>query len=308
MDKLKAMATFVQIAEHGSLTAAARATDSSLPAVVRTLAALEAHLRVRLFNRTTRRIALTDEGRRYLDSCRRVLSAVSDAETELNEGASEPAGPLLVTAPVQFGQMYVAPAVTRFALRHSQVDCRVMLTDSVVSMVDQGIDVGLRIGALEDSTLVAQTLGSIRRVVVASPDFLAAHGTPAHPQELAGARCVRFTGGSAPWWTFHDGERRLQVTAGGNLEFNHIAPATDACVAGAGFGMFMSYQVASLVAAGRLVIVLEAFEPPPRPVSIVYPHARGLPMRTRLFIDWLRQDLAARAGPGGPGGPFDTPA
>ena len=305
MDKLKAMATFVQIAEHGSLTAAARATDSSLPAVVRTLAALEAHLRVRLFNRTTRRIALTDEGRRYLDSCRRVLSAVSDAETELNEGAAEPTGPLLVTAPVQFGQMYVAPVVTRFALCHPQVDCRVMLTDSVVSMVDQGIDVGLRIGALEDSTLVAQTLGSIRRVVVASPDFLAAYGTPAHPQELAGARCVRFTGGSAPWWTFHDGERRLQVTAGGNLEFNHIAPATDACAAGAGFGMFMSYQVASLVADGRLVIVLEAFEPPPRPVSIVYPHARGLPMRTRLFIDWLRQDLAARAGPGGP---FDAPA
>lgn len=303
MDKLRAMATFVQIAEHGSLTAAARAMDSSLPAVVRTLAALEAHLRVRLFNRTTRRIALTDEGRRYLDSCRRVLSAVSDAETELNEGATEPAGPLLVTAPVQFGQMYVAPAVTGFALRHPQVDCRVMLTDSVVSMVDQGIDVGVRIGALLDSTLVAQTLGSIRRVVVASPDFLAAHGTPAHPQELAGARCVRFTGGSAPWWTFHDGERRLQVSAGGNLEFNHIAPATDACVAGAGFGMFMSYQVASLVAAGRLALVLEGFEPPPRPVSIVYPHARGLPMRTRLFIDWLRQALADRAGPGGP---FDT--
>jgi DNA-binding transcriptional LysR family regulator len=303
MDKLKAMATFVQIAEHGSLTAAARAMDSSLPAVVRTLAALEAHLRVRLFNRTTRRIALTDEGRRFLESCRKVLSDIRDAETALNEGAAEPAGPLFVTAPVQFGQMYVAPAVTRFALRHPQVSCRVMLTDSVVSMVDAGIDVGLRISALDDSTLVAQTVGSVRRVVVASPDFLAAHGMPAHPLDLAGSRCVRFTGGSTPWWTFHDGERRLQVTAGGNLEFNHIAPASDACVAGAGFGMFMSYQVASLVAAGRLVVVLADFEPPPRPVSIVYPHARGLPMRTRLFIDWLRQDLDARAGPGGP---FDT--
>lgn len=292
MDTLRAMRAFVNIAEQGSLTAAARALDSSLPAVVRTLAALEAHLGVRLMNRTTRRIALTDEGRSYLESCRQVLSAVQDAEEALKEGAAEPSGPITLTAPVQFGLMHVAPVVTRFALRYPQVKLRVLLYDRVVNMLEEGIDVGVRIGTLDDSSLIARPLGAIRRVVVASPGLIAAHGEPAHPDALRGVPCVRFTGASSLAWSFHIDGRAVTVPVAGNLEFNHIAPAVDACAAGAGFGLFLSYQVRPYLARGTLHIVLREFEPPPRPVHLVYPHARLLPGRTRLLLDWLARELA----------------
>jgi DNA-binding transcriptional LysR family regulator len=296
MDTLRAMRAFVNIAEQGSLTAAARALDSSLPAVVRTLAALEAHLGVRLMNRTTRRIALTDEGRSYLESCRQVLSAVQDAEEALKEGAAEPSGPITLTAPVQFGLMHVAPVVTRFALRYPQVKLRVLLYDRVVNMLEEGIDVGVRIGALDDSGLIARPLGAIRRVVVASPGLIAAHGEPAHPDALRGVPCVRFTGASSLAWSFHINGRAVTVPVAGNLEFNHIAPAVDACAAGAGFGLFLSYQVRPYLARGTLRIVLREFEPPPRPVHIVYPHARLLPGRTRLLVDWLARELGDDSG------------
>ncbi|WP_374341741.1 LysR family transcriptional regulator [Methyloversatilis sp.] len=291
MDTLRAMTIFVEIAEQGSLTAAARVLDCSLPAVVRTLAALETHLGVRLMNRTTRRIALTDEGRSYLESCRQVLSAVQDAEDALKEGASEPSGPIVLTAPVQFGQMYVAPAVTRFALRHPRVKLRVLLYDRVVNMLEEGIDVGVRIGALEDSGLIARPLGAIRRVVVASPHLIAERGEPRHPDALRGAPCVRFSGASSLAWSFPINGRSVTVPIASNLEFNHIAPAVDACAAGAGFGLFLCYQVRPQLEQGTLRVVLKDFEPPPRPVHIVYPHARLLPGRTRLLVDWLAREL-----------------
>jgi DNA-binding transcriptional LysR family regulator len=206
MDKLKAMQIFVSIADEGSLTAAARAMNSSLPAVVRSLAALEARLGLRLFNRTTRRISLTEEGRHYLQSCREVLAAVENAETALTAEAAEPGGQLTVTAPLLFGQMYVAPAVTRFVQRHAKMRVSLVLLDRVVNLLEEGIDVGIRIGPLEDSTLVAQPLGRVRRMVVASPEYLRRHGTPRHPRDLLKANCVRFSGGTVPWWTFHEGK------------------------------------------------------------------------------------------------------
>ena len=291
MDKLKAMHTFLRIADEGSLTAAARAMDHSLPAVVRSLAALEAHLGVRLFNRTTRRISLTEEGKRYLENCRQVLAAVEDAETSLTAEAAEPAGKLTITAPVLFGQMYVAPAVTRFVQCHTKMRCNVVLLDRVVNLLEEGFDVGIRIGPLEDSSLIAQPLGSIRRMVVASPDYLRRHGLPKHPKDLLRANCVRFSAATGPGWTFHEGSKKFNVAVTGNLDFNHAAPAIDACVAGLGFGMFISYQVAPYLQQKRLKIVLEKFEPPPRPINVVYPHARLLPTRTRVFIEWIRQEL-----------------
>lgn len=291
MDKLKAIQTFVQIAEHGSLTKAASAQQSSLPAVVRTLAALEAHLGARLFQRTTRRIALTEEGRCYLESCRHVLSAVEEADGALSSGVREPAGLLTVTAPVLFGHMHVAPAVTRFLQRYDKMRCSVLLHDRVVNLLEEGIDVGIRISPLEDSSLVALPLGSIRRVVAASPDYLRRFGVPKHPNDLRLANCVRNNAGSGPNWGFHDKGRAFNVPVKGNLDFNHVAPSLEACAAGMGFSRFFSYQVAPYVRQERLVLVLEEYEPPPRPVSIVYPHARLLPARTRVFIDWMREEL-----------------
>jgi DNA-binding transcriptional LysR family regulator len=291
VDKLKAMNTFVRVAEGGSLTAAAKALDLSLPAVVRSLAGLEAELGVRLVNRTTRRLGLTAEGREYLGRCRTVLAAVEDAEAALDVGDVEPRGELSITAPVAFGQRYVAPAVTRFVQRHPKVHASVELHDHVVSLHDERIDIGVRIGVLQDSSLVAWRIGSVRRVVVASPAYLRRHGTPRHPRALADVNCVRFRGSRTPWWVFHEGGETLDVSIRGNLEFNHVAPAADACVAGAGFGMFISYQVADLVAAGRLRIVLEAFEPPQRPIHVVVPHGRLLPRRTAAMVEWLRREV-----------------
>ena len=292
MDRLKAMQTFVQIAEQGSLTKAADALDSSLPAVVRSLAALEAHLGVRLFHRTTRRISLTEEGRRYLDSAREVLAAADAADRALTLDAAEPAGRLTVTAPVLFGHMYVAPAIVRFLKRYDKMRCSVLLHDRTVNLLEEGIDVGIRISPLEDSSLVAQQLGSIRRVVVASPAYLRQHGIPRHPRELLRANCVRIHP-SAPVHFREAGRgRSFAVAAKGNLEFNHIAPAVEACAAGMGFGTFFSYQVLPHVAQGRLKLVLEDFEPPPRPVSVIYPNARLLPARTRAFIDWMKTEFS----------------
>lgn len=294
MDKLRAMQTFVRIVDKGSLTAAATSLGTSLPAVVRTLAALEAHLQVRLLNRTTRRLALTEDGRSYLDSCRRILATIDEVEAGLTTRQVELAGHLTVTAPMLFGQMYVAPAVTRFVQRYPAVHCSVNFADRVVDLLEEGVDVGVRIGPLRDSTLIAQPVGRIRRVVVATPAFLRKHGVPRHPEDLAREPCLRFSNGNPHWWTFQDDGRVFQVQVTGNLEFNQTAPAVAACAAGAGFGHFLSYQVAPLVAEKKLRIVLEDYELAPWPLSVLYPHARMLPARTRALIDWLKADLAPR--------------
>ena len=291
MDKFKAMQTFVRIADEGSLTAAARAMSSSLPAVVRSLAAYEAELGVRLFNRTTRRISLTEEGRRHLESCRQLLSALEDAEAALTAEAGEPTGHLTITAPMLFGQMHVAPAVTRFVQQHDKMRCSVVLVDRVVNLLEEGIDVGIRIGEPEDSTLVAQTVGKIGRHVVASPAYLKQHGMPKHPRDLLKANCIRVTDHTAGWGTFIDNGKPLRLAVSGNLDFNQIAPAVAACVAGAGFGMFLSYQVAPYLRNKELRVVLGEFEAEARPINIVYPHARLLPMRTRVFIEWMKEEL-----------------
>jgi DNA-binding transcriptional LysR family regulator len=292
MDKLRAMQTFVQIANDGSLTAAAASLDMSLPAVVRALAALEAHLGVRLFQRTTRRIALTPEGRQYLARCRDVLAAVAEADAGLADEAHAPRGPLVITAPVPLGQRLVASFITRFQQAHPLVRCSVLLADRMVDLVDEGVDVGIRIGPLEDSSLVAQRLGEVRLRVVASPAFLRRHGAPRHPSELRKLPCVRLTGPSrAQTWLFEDGGRRLHVPVDGPLDFNHAGAALQACEDEAGFGQFFSYQVREAVHARRLKAVLEAFEPGPQPVSVVYPHARLLPARTRAFVEAAQRDL-----------------
>jgi len=291
MDKLNAMQAFIHIAEQGSLTAAAQVMESSLPAMVRTLAGFEAQLGVRLFNRTTRRISLTEEGRRHLESCRQLLAALADAESALSADAAEPAGHLSITAPMLFGQMHVAPAVTRFVQQHEKMRCSMVLLDRVVNLLEEGIDVGIRIGEPEDSSLVAQQVGQIRRLVVASPAWLRRHGVPKHPKELLKANCVRVTDHSPTWGPFMDQGKPLRLAVSGNLEFNQIAPAVAACAAGAGLGSFFSYQVAPFLQTKQLRTVLEDFEPPPRPINIVYPHARLLPMRTRVFIEWMKQEL-----------------
>ena len=295
VDKLKAMQTFVRIADHGSLTAAARALDASLPSVVRSLAALERALQVRLFNRTTRRVVLTDEGRQYLDACRQALAAVDEADRVAGAGAHAASGRLTITAPVLFGQLHVAPAVTRFVQRHPRVQVDLVLLDRVANLLEEDFDAGIRIGALPDSSLVARELGSVRRLLVASSGYLRRHGRPAHPRDLQRFNCLRRT--DASHWTFYEDNGAFTVAVSGNLRFNHVAPTIDACVAGIGFGIFMSYQVGALVRQGKLKTVLEAFEPPPQPIHLVVPQVRLMTTRARLFVDAMVRELRGFSEP-----------
>jgi DNA-binding transcriptional LysR family regulator len=298
MDKLRAMATFVHIVEAGSLTGAAERLQTSLTSVVRTLAALEQALGVRLLNRTTRRMTLTDEGREYFERCRRLLADVEDAEQALSARQQRPAGRLAITAPVMLGRLHVAPVVTDFLTAYPQVRVELLLLDRAVDLLEEGIDVAIRIGSLPESSFVAIPLGTTHRVVCASPDYLGRHGIPRHPGDLRDHRCIRFTGvtpGSE--WEFRCGGKPERVGIADILATNQIDAALDACTKGLGCGRFLAYQVHDLVAAGRLVRVLQDYEPDARPVSLIYPHSRLLSPRIRAFVDWaverMRQRLLA---------------
>lgn len=291
MDKLKALQNFIAIVDHGSLTAAAEAQGTSLTAVVRSLAALESSLGARLLNRTTRRLALTPDGRQYLERARRLLADLDEADRLLSTRQEEPRGMLSVTAPVQFGQYHVAPAVTRFLQRHPQVHINLVLLDRVTNLVEEGMDVGVRIGELQDSSLVAQGVGKVRRVVVASPAWLKRHGIPAHPQALARQPCLYDTHSGNRWTFLGENGRPLTVAVHGPLVCSLVAPTLEACAEGLGFARCLLYQANTLLKARKLRIVLADFEPEPWPVSITYPSARLLPSRTRLFIEWLKQSL-----------------
>jgi DNA-binding transcriptional LysR family regulator len=295
MDRLRAMETLVRIVERGSLTAAAEALRSSLPSVVRTLAALEAQLDVRLLNRTTRRIALTDEGREYYERCKRVLAEVEEAEAALSARRIAPKGRLRVTAPVMFGRLHVAPVATEFIGRNAAVQLDLLLLDRVVDLLEEGVDVGVRIGRLPDSSLVAIPVGRTRRVVCASPAYLRRAGTPQSPAELSRHRCVNF-GGLTPAaeWSF-DNQR---VTVSAALASNQIDAALDACLDGVGLGQFLCYQVQALLDGGRLKRVLGEFEPPPLPIHVIYAHARLLSSNVRAFVDWTVPRLRKRMRPG----------
>jgi len=292
MDKLLAMATYVQIVDKGSLTAAAEALDKSLPSVVRTLAALEKSLDVQLLNRTTRRIALTDEGRQYLDRCRQILTNIDDAELELSAQQSEPSGHINVTAPVMFGKMHVSPAITSFLQRYDRVSVDLLLLDRVVNLVEEGIDVAFRIGHLGDSSLIAKSVGQIRRVVCASPEYLKKAGKIKRPEEISNRDCVRFTGlTSGSTWQFIDNGKPLSVQIKGAFGCNQAPAAIDACAAGLGIGMFLSYQIEPLVKKGKLKILLPDFEEPPMPVSLVFSHTKLMSTRKRVFVDWMSEVL-----------------
>lgn len=298
MDKLRAMETFVRIVDAGSLTAAADLLDTSLTSVVRSLATLEAALGTRLLNRTTRRIALTDEGREYFERCRRILAEVEEAENALSARQTTPAGKLTITAPVMFGRLHVGPVLTDFLAAYPAVHAELMLFDRVVDLLDEGIDVAIRIGHLRDSSLVAVALGTTRRIVCASPDYLRRTGTPQHPADLAGHRCLQFLGVvPGAEWEFSDNGgdgKPIRVPIKGTLATNQIDIALDACGKGLGCSVFLDYQVRAALAAGSLRRILQDFEAAPIPVHIVYPHSRLLSSRVRSFVDWATPRLRQR--------------
>jgi DNA-binding transcriptional LysR family regulator len=292
MDRLRAMEVFVRIVESGSLTAAADSLGVSAPSVVRTLAALERSLRVRLLNRTTRRSSLSDEGREYYERCRRVLAEAEAADAALLSRRAEPRGRLRLTAPVAYGRMRVAPIVAAFLARHPGIEVELLLLDRVVDLVEEGVDAAIRIAQLPESSLVALQVGATRRVVCAARSHVRRAGTPKTPADLAGHRCVVFSGLAANnEWTFAG--KRGRVAVHPVLRTNHFDVAIDAVLDGLGYGQFLCYQVEALVAARKLVRILDAFEPPEVPIHVVYPHTRFLSPNVRAFMDFALPRLRA---------------
>jgi len=286
MDKFQAMKTFVQIVETGSLTAAANARDTSLPTVVRALAALERQLGVSLLNRTTRRIHLTDEGAQYLERCRVILSAMQEAEDTLVSRRIEPEGELTVTASALFGRRYVAPIVFDFLRRHPKVSADVLFVDRIVNLIEEGVEVAVRIANIEDSSLVAIPVGRVRRVVCASEQYLRRHGVPQVPNDIRKHSCVRHVGlVPRSEWHFRVGNRHVSIPITSVITCNDIDSAVNACIDGLGLGMFLSYMVAPNRKGGQLDYVLEKFETEPMQVQVVYPQSKLLSSKVRAFVD-----------------------
>ena len=297
MDKINAMTTFVAIVRQGSLTAAGEELDKSLPTVVRILAALEAYLGVQLLTRTTRRLALTEEGRHYFERCQRILADIEQTELELGDEHSEPRGLLRVTSSMTFGQMHISPAITRFMERYQKVQVELLMLDRIVNLVEEGIDIAIRIGQLPDSSMIAVRVGEIRRVVCASPQFLKKSETVSRPQQLAQQSCVRFTGITpGPTWHFKEQNKTRSVHIDANYVCNHAIPTIEACCAGLGYGMFLSYMVEPQLRSGDLKLVLEDFETAPMPVHLVYQQTKYLSTRVRVFVDWMKAALRQELG------------
>ena len=291
------METFVRIVEAGSLSGAALRTGASLTSVVRTLAALEQALGARLLNRTTRRIALTEEGRDYLERCRRILADVEEAEGSLTDRRLRPTGRLALTAPVLFGRLHVAPVLTDYLAVHSEMRAELLLMDRVIDLLEEGIDLAVRIGPLPDSSLVATPLGCCRRMLCASPDFAGTHlAGLAHPSALRSQRSIRFAGldGGGAEWTFVRAGQTVKVLLREAFATNQVDAALEACRKGLGCGRFLSYQVRADLAAGRLVRLLPEWEPEAAPVSLLFPHSRLLSTRVRSFVDWAVPRLQSR--------------
>jgi DNA-binding transcriptional LysR family regulator len=285
MDRLDELAIFVAVAEQSSFVAAARLLGRSPAAVTRAVSALEDRLATRLFNRTTRSVALTDEGARYLDRCRRALAAFDELALSAASERLEPAGSLTLTAPEMFGRLHLLPIAQDFMRDYPQISVSLLLLNRIVSFVDEGIDLGIRIAHLPDSSLRAIAVGHVRRVTCASPAYLARRGVPTTPAELAQHDAIAVSTGGLDRWSFTgaDGERSVAVSA--RLVVNTVQAALDAAVADGGMVRVLSYQTAPLEASGALRRILIPYEPPPIPIHIVHPAGRHLSPKIRLFID-----------------------
>ena len=282
MDRLDAMRAFVTVAELRGFAPAARRLRVSPSAVTRLVAGLEAHLAIQLLRRTTRSVALTDAGARYLERARRILADVGDAEAAARAQRAAPAGRLVISAPVVFGRREVAPLVTDFLARHPAVTAELTLSDRNVDLIDEGVDVAVRIGVLDDSSLQVRAIGATRRVCVAAPRYLASRPRLRAPRDLAAHATIQLTPITPlPEWRFADARIAIRPVLATNSADAAIAHARR----GQGVAMVLAYQVADLVRRGRLRVVLAAHEPPPVPIQIVHAAGRLPSANVRAFID-----------------------
>lgn len=299
MNRLESMSILIAVVDAGSLSAAARRLGMPLTTVSRKVAELEAHLHTRLLHRTTRQLSLTEAGDSYVAACRRILEEIGEAERAATGEYASPKGELVVTAPVVFGRLHVVPVVAEFLAHYPEIDINLVLTDRVVHLMDEHADVAVRIGELPDSRLMATEVGTVRRVVCASPAYLASHGVPTTPQDLAGHDCVTFEVlASMRAWVFGAGKSEQSVPMHSRLTVNAAEAAIAAAILGVGVIRVLSYQVADAVRNKQLSIVLDEFESAPLPINLVHKGQTPLPLKLRAFFDFVTPRLRARTSRG----------
>lgn len=298
MDRFDAMSVLLAVVEEGSLSAGARRLRAPLTTISRKVADLEQHLGTRLLIRTSRRVELTDAGRDYVAASRRILEQVEEAERTVAGEYSEPRGTLAVTASVVLGRRHVVPLAAEFLAEHPRIDLRLFLIDRHVNLVEEHLDLGIRVGHLEDSGLMARRVGEVRRIFCASPGYLARRGVPIRPEDLSDHDGITFRGFTiSPEWRYRGDSAALSVEPRTRLAVNSTEAAIDAALAGVGVARVLSYQIVDELRSGALVPLLEAFAPEAIPVQLVYAAQGQLPIKARAFLDWVGPRLRARLLP-----------
>jgi DNA-binding transcriptional LysR family regulator len=286
MDRIDAMHAFVAVADLKGFAPAARKLGLSPSGVTRLIAALEDRLGGRLLQRTTRSVTLTDVGARYLERARRILADVEEAEGSVEDERARPSGRLVVSVPIGFGRLHVSPIVSEYLKRYPEVSGDLRLSDRMINLVEEGVDLAVRIGHLADSSLVARHVGEMRRIVVASPGYLKTHGQPRTPEAVAAHRTILFGAMSAsPDWRFVSDGREIRIAPTPRLTTNSADAAIQYAAQDGGLTRVLAYQASDAIKSGRLKIVLAKFEQPALPIHIVYPTSRLLSAKVRTFID-----------------------
>ena len=295
MDRLEAMSIIVAVTETGSFSAASRRLKKPVATVSRMVAELEARLKAQLFQRSSRQMTLTDAGRSYIEACKRIIEQVDDAEREVSGEYRIPKGDLAITSPWGLGHMHLMPIAVEFMNAYPEIALRLVLTDRIVGTVEENIDISIRIGNLADSNLIATKVGSVRFVLCASPLYLAEHGHPSEPAELAAHDCISIDS-VAPQrsWKFIKDGREMVVPIRSRLTVSDSEAAIEAAIAGAGITRVMSYKMEAARRAGQLVLMLEEYEQEPWPVHIVYAERKPVPLKLRAFLNWVTPRLKAR--------------
>lgn len=293
MGRLEAMRVFASIVESGGFSAASRALGIPLPTVSRQIAELEKQLGAQLLTRSTRKVAVTESGRQYYNSVCRILESIADAEAEVAGEYRSPRGRLTITAPALFGTLHVLPVVLEFMKTHENIIARLLFSNFIADLVDESIDIGIRIGKVVDTSLIASSIGEVRHLYCASPNYLSTRGWPQRPENLKEHDCISFSkfGDPAPWPFRTAGQVQSNLAFTPRLVVDSAEAAIAAAIAGSGVTWLYSYQAAPHIADGSLSRVLVDFEPAPAPVNIVHPSTRLEPQKVRSFIEFSRERL-----------------
>lgn len=292
MDLVEPLRTFVRVVEAGSFTAVAAERNSTQPTVSRQVAALEEHLGVRLLARTTRALALTDDGRLFYEQALRVLEALAEAEGAVGSRRASPSGLLRLATPVVFGRLHVLPRLPRLLERHPDLKVELLMNDGFADLVEEGIDVAIRVGEVADPGLVARRVGETRRVTVAAPSYLARRGVPQVPADLTGHDCILYTRlATGNRWTFGAGPGEVTVAVDGRFRVNNSEGVREAVLAGLGIGVVPVWVFRDEIERGLATVLLPDHEPRRLPIHAVYPSRRFLPLKVRVLVDFLAEEF-----------------